>query len=122
MLRADPPFLAEKTWRLDRISSQDEVIIADRDVHLNATLLTGPQRHLQGRTGQSEGLPKRPDLHLHDLPHRSPARRNLQIHLKRRGARLVLAAVGDGSVPAFRHLGCCGEGSTIGFAGFRNGL
>ncbi len=41
ILRADPPFLAEKTWRIDRISALDEIVVSDRDVHLNGTLLSG---------------------------------------------------------------------------------
>ncbi|WP_246048169.1 hypothetical protein [Hankyongella ginsenosidimutans] len=41
ILRADPPFLTEKSWRIDRISPQDEIVILDRDVHLNGTLLSG---------------------------------------------------------------------------------
>lgn len=41
ILRADPPFLTEKTWRIDRISALDEIVISDRDVHLNGTLLSG---------------------------------------------------------------------------------
>jgi very-short-patch-repair endonuclease len=40
-LRSDPPFLAEKTWYLDRIRPQSEVVISDRNVKLNGTLLSG---------------------------------------------------------------------------------
>lgn len=41
VLRADPPFLSEKIWRLDRILPHSEIVISDRDIHLNGTLLSG---------------------------------------------------------------------------------
>lgn len=41
ILRSDPPFLAEKVWRLDRVASGDEIPILDRDVQLNGTMLSG---------------------------------------------------------------------------------
>lgn len=40
-LASDPAFLNEKVWRLDRILPGSELIISDRDVHLNGTLLSG---------------------------------------------------------------------------------
>lgn len=40
-LTADPPFLSEKSWRFDRILPGSELVISDRDVHLNGTLLSG---------------------------------------------------------------------------------
>lgn len=38
-LSADPPFVQEKTWRIDAIRPGDELRLADRDVKLNATFL-----------------------------------------------------------------------------------
>lgn len=40
-LTADPAFLSEKVWRLDRILPESELVVSDRDVHLNGTLLSG---------------------------------------------------------------------------------
>lgn len=38
-LRADPPFLQERTWLFDLISPSDSIQVSDREVSLNATLL-----------------------------------------------------------------------------------
>ena len=38
-LKADPPFVQPKTWRIDRMMPGDVIHVADRDVALNATLL-----------------------------------------------------------------------------------
>ncbi|UUL82339.1 DUF3320 domain-containing protein [Sphingomonas qomolangmaensis] len=38
-LSSDPPFLSQKTWRIDRMAPGDALRIADRDVDLNAALL-----------------------------------------------------------------------------------
>lgn len=40
-LAADPAFLTEKTWRLERILPESDLTIADRDIHLNGALLSG---------------------------------------------------------------------------------
>jgi hypothetical protein len=40
-LASDPTFLSDKVWRLDRIASESDIIISDRDVHLNGNLLSG---------------------------------------------------------------------------------
>src|SRR3546814_17142777 len=47
-------------------------------------------RYLQGRSRQGTRLPKHPYLHLHDLSDRCTARRHPQIHVKRRGAEIIL--------------------------------
>ncbi|MGA0601510.1 DUF3320 domain-containing protein [Caulobacter sp. KR2-114] len=47
-LSADPPFVQQKTWRLDRLAPGDELVIADRDVQLNATLLSGLTESVAG--------------------------------------------------------------------------
>ncbi len=47
-LRADPPFVAEKTWKLDRLAAGDELTINDRDVALNATMLAGLTESMRG--------------------------------------------------------------------------
>jgi hypothetical protein len=36
VLRADPPFLAEKAWRLTHIGVGDDIAISDRDVQLTS--------------------------------------------------------------------------------------
>ncbi len=38
-LTADPPFLAPKTWRIDRLAPDAPLHVADRDVALNAGFL-----------------------------------------------------------------------------------
>ena len=40
-LSADPAFLSEKCWRFDRVLPGTELDIADRDVNLNGSLLSG---------------------------------------------------------------------------------
>lgn len=47
-LQSDPPFLQSKTWRFERILGLDELFVADRDVQLNATLLSGLSESLVG--------------------------------------------------------------------------
>lgn len=47
-LAADPPFVQAKTWRIDRLSHGDELVIRDRDVQLNATLLSGLTESMRG--------------------------------------------------------------------------
>lgn len=57
-LTADPPFVQGKTWRIDRLSPGDELVIGDRDVQLNATLLSGLTESVTGSISLS--------LHLAD--------------------------------------------------------
>lgn len=47
-LSADPPFVAPKTWTLDRLCPGDTLAIGDRDVTLNATLLSGLTESISG--------------------------------------------------------------------------
>lgn len=48
VVSADPPFVGEKTWRLDLMSAGDTLPINDRNVPLNATLLQGLTESLFG--------------------------------------------------------------------------
>ena len=47
-LDATPPFLEPRTWRIDRLSPGDELVVADRNVQLNATLLDGLTESVTG--------------------------------------------------------------------------
>lgn len=47
-LRADPPFVQPKIWRIDAVAPGDTMRIADRDIALNATLLHGLNESLSG--------------------------------------------------------------------------
>ncbi len=48
VLSADPPFVSTKTWLIDRLSSGDDLQVADRDVALNAGLLRELSESVQG--------------------------------------------------------------------------
>ncbi len=47
-LVSDPPFVQAKTWRIDRISPGDELVVTDREIQLNATLLGSLSESLTG--------------------------------------------------------------------------
>src|SRR5215211_1059432 len=47
-LSASPPFLADRTWRIDRLTPDSTLHVNDRDVALNATLLDGLSESLRG--------------------------------------------------------------------------
>jgi very-short-patch-repair endonuclease len=49
ILAADPPFLQQKTWRIDAISAGETLRIVDRNIGLNATLLLDLAESLIGR-------------------------------------------------------------------------
>ena len=82
-LALSPPCTRERGWRAFAGSGADShrnrpeakrAHPATMGINLQQRPHGGAQRHLQGRTGQSKGLPKRTHLHLHDLPDRSTTR------------------------------------------------
>jgi hypothetical protein len=48
-LTSDPPFVQPKTWRIERISPGDELVVSDRELQLNAALLGGLTESLIGK-------------------------------------------------------------------------
>jgi hypothetical protein len=56
------------------------------DINLQQRPHGSPQRHLQGRQGAGQRVPKRGHLHHHHLPDRRTAPKPVQFHLIRRGA------------------------------------
>ncbi len=60
-IKADPPVIAHRQWRVDRVAPGGEAVVKDRDVQLNAGLLLGLAEAMRGtvtvraRAGNAEG-------------------------------------------------------------------
>jgi hypothetical protein len=78
-IEADPPVIAHRQWRIDRVPPGGEAVVKDRDVQLNAGLLLGLAEAMRGtvtvraRAGNAEGAVAAGCLRNAERSRRQPA-------------------------------------------------